>query len=168
MKKFIYCLLFAQILFYCGCSEREQSEFPFYAFDGNRRGKQIGLLIPVENSGVLKMFVSVDKIKPGNYSLYLHEDAKSCRAPKEAISGNIVKTQFPLLDGSDGTIRVIIISRDLTMQDLRGRSLIIHETTENIQANASSEQNSAKTPGDILSPAGKGVACVNIPHKKKR
>ena len=167
MKKLIYCLLFAQILFYCGCSETEQSEFPFYAFDGNRRGKQIGLLIPVENSGVLKMFVSVDKIKPGNYNLYLHEDAQSCRAPKEALSGNIVKTQFPLLDGSDGTIRVIIISRDLKMQDLRGRSLIIHETTENIQANASSEPNSAKTPGD-LSPAGKGVACVNIPHKKKR
>ena len=140
MKKLIYCLLFAQILFYCGCSEREQSEFPFYAFDGNRRGKQIGLLIPVENSGVLKMFVSVDKIKPGNYNLYLHEDAQSCRAPKEALSGNIVKTQFPLLDGSDGTIRVIIISRDLKMQDLRGRSLIIHETTENIQANASSER----------------------------
>ena len=167
MKKLIYCLLFAQILFYCGCSETEQSEFPFYAFDGNRRGKQIGLLIPVENSGVLKMFVSVDKIKPGNYNLYLHEDAQSCRAPKEALSGNIVKTQFPLLDGSDGTIRVIIISRDLKMQDLRGRSLIIQETTGNMQANDSSEQNSAKTPGD-LSPAGKGVACVNIPHKKKR
>ncbi len=167
MRKLIYFVLFIQILLYCGCSKTEQSEFPFYAFDSNLRGKQIGLFIPVENSGVLKMFVSVDKIKPGNYNLYLH-DAQSCRSPKEVHSGNIIKTQFPILDGSDGTIRVIIISRDLTMQDLRGRTLIIHETTENMQDSAPSEQGSAEISKDALVPAGKAVACVNIPHKKKR
>lgn len=167
MKKIIYCLLLAQILFYCGCSETEQSEFPFYAFDGDRLGKQIGLLIPVENSGVLKMFVSIDKIKPGNYNLHLH-DVQSCRATKKTSSEDIIKTQFPLLEGGDGTIRTIIISRDFTMQDLRGRCLIIHETTENLHMNQSAEQNSAESSEYTHSSAGKGVACVNIPRKKKR
>lgn len=166
MKKIIYYLFIAQILFYCGCSRPEQSEFPFYAFDGDHRGKQIGWLIPVENSGVLKMFVSIDKIKPGYYDLYLHNN-HSCSG-KASLPEDIIETKFPLLDGSDGTIRLIIISRDLTMQDLRGRSLIIHETTENMQTNTSADQNSTEASEDALSPSGKGVACVNIPHKKKR
>lgn len=168
MKKIIYYLFIAQILFYCGCSAgAEQSEFPFYAFDGDYRGKQIGLLIPVESSGVLKMFVSIDKIKPGNYNLYLH-DAQSCRSQKEVLSEDIIKAQFPLLEGGDGTIRIIIISRDLTMQDLRGRSLIIHATTENMQPDQSAEHNPTEASGHILPPVGKAVACVNIPHPKKR
>lgn len=165
MKRLIYCLLFASILFYCGCSETEKSEFPFYDIDGNNRGKQTGMLIPVENSGLLKIFVSVDTIKPGIYNLYLH-NSPSCRENPPKVE-DIVETKFPLLDGRDGTIKIIIISHDLTMDDIIGRSLIIHETAPILQENLPLDEEFFDGSKTIKFPEGKAVACVSIPQQKK-
>lgn len=168
MKKLLYCLLAVQIFCLCACSPKhEQSEFPIYSFSNGKRGKQIGLLIPVENSGVLKMFVSVDKIKPGFYTFYLH-DNPACQCSQDDPFADIIETKFPQLDASDGTIKMIIISPHLKMDDIRNRSLIIHDgAPEDIEENT--EANSAEELKNASSlPSGQNIACVKIPQKKKR
>ena len=148
---------------------------PMHLIDAHGVGKSIGTVTVSDTAGGVKLTVALEGLPPGQHGFHLHENP-SCDAadkegkptPGEAAGGHYDpagtkahkgpgggghKGDLPkLVVDAAGTATATLDVKDVTMQDMAGRALVIHEGGDNYS--------------DLPKPLGGGgarIACGVIP-----
>jgi len=125
-----------------------------FAIDANGVGEQIGTIMLMDSRGGLRMVPAVGSLPPGPHGFHVHENP-DCRAGLKdgkmaagmAAGGHFDpaatgKHEGPLGNGHRGDLPVLIVdpagnatetmhALHLSVNDLRGRAIIIHEGADN-------------------------------------
>lgn len=149
-----FMMLLCGSLLFAGVAQAAQVETPVNAITADGIGQQIGVIVFSDSPSGLVMDVDVTGLTPGGHGMHIHEvgDCGPGMADGKPVAGLAAKGHFdpgktgthkgpageghkgdlPLLNADDkGAAKAKLTAPHLTLEDVKGRAVIIHAGGDN-------------------------------------